>query len=152
MIALTALYGRPFGRLAPEDLIGVAQSMQRAGDLSLALEAVELALAGGAGPEALRVRAGIAKQRGDRVRALADYEACARRVDDPRVRLELAKLYEHHARAPARALAQVARGTGESSDREQHRRRRLERKVERLLDHQVTSLASTSLASPSRVG
>ena len=41
----------------------------------------------------------------------------------------LAKLYEHHAKDAARALALVEAGTGESEDRRAHRAARLARKV-----------------------
>ena len=90
------------------------------------MRAAVLLLAGAAG---VRARAEISKARGDKARALADFEARAAAVDDPSVRLELAKLYEHHAKDAARALAVVLEGTGEKEDRIAHRAARLARKV-----------------------
>jgi hypothetical protein len=47
------------------------------------------------------------------------------------VRLELAKLYEHHVRSPLLALEVLAGGTGEGPEAEALRRARLERKSRR---------------------
>jgi hypothetical protein len=80
----------------------------------------------------LRARAEIAKARGDKARALLDFEELARSVDDPGVRLELAKLYEHHVKDAARALAVASEGTSEPVERSTRRVSRLERKVGRL--------------------
>jgi hypothetical protein len=146
MAALAGLYGEPLAaqsRLAAEDLAGVAKTLRRAGALDRAMEAAEVAVercaadAGGSGGDAaagalpLRVRADVAKARGDRVRALEDFEALAAVVDDPSVRLELAKLYEHWVRSPARALAWAEQGTGESPERAARRASRLARKAAR---------------------
>ena len=60
-----------------------------------------------AGDAGVRARAEIAKARGDKARALADFEALAASVDDASVRLELAKLYEHHAKDAARWLQSI---------------------------------------------
>jgi len=62
--------------------------------LDRAIAAAETAVERGGTPMALRARADIAKARGDRARALADFETLAAAVDDAGVRLELAKLYE----------------------------------------------------------
>jgi len=136
MAALVGLYGEPAvpGLPAPTalsagDLAGIAQTLRRAGALDQAGAMADLAVGRGPSPEALRARAEIAKARGDRQRALSDFEALAASVDDPRVRLELAKLYEHWARSPARALEWAARGTGETTERAQRRVERLERKA-----------------------
>ncbi len=59
----------------------------------------------------------------------APCEALARDVDDPAVRLELAKLYEHHVKAPDKALELLERGTGERAEDAERRRVRLERKA-----------------------
>jgi uncharacterized protein len=99
--------------------------------MELAFDIAERAIAAGARNEGTRARAEIAKARGDKARALADFEALAESVDDPKVRLELAKLYEHHAKDAARALAIVEHGTGEAEDRRAHRAARLESKVAR---------------------
>jgi hypothetical protein len=83
-------------------------------------------------PASLRARADIAKARGDRQRALSDFESLAAAVDDASVRLELAKLYEHWVRQPDRALAWVERGTGEPPERARRRAERLTRKADRI--------------------
>jgi uncharacterized protein YprB with RNaseH-like and TPR domain len=133
MAALVGLYGEPLsGGLAADDLAGIACTLRRAGALEHALAAAEAAVErGGATPGPLRARAHIAKARGDRARALADFEQLACAVDDAAVRLELAKLYEHWVKSPARALEWAARGTGESPERAQRRADRLARKAER---------------------
>jgi uncharacterized protein YprB with RNaseH-like and TPR domain len=133
MAALVGLYGEPLSSgLAPGDLAGVAATLRRAGALDEALAAADAAVErGGAAPEALRARADVAKARGDRARALADFEQLAVAVDDPAVRLELAKLYEHWVKSPAQALAWTALGTGESADCAKRRAERLARKAER---------------------
>jgi len=129
LVALLGLYGEPLSQLHPDDLGDVARLLKNAGQLDRAGEVVARALAQGAGVEALRVRALLAKALGDKRQALADFEALAALIDDGDVRLELAKLYEHHLREPARALAMVERGTAEDSAARCHRRARLERKL-----------------------
>jgi len=49
-------------------------------------------------------------------------------VDDDTLRLELAKLYEHHAKAPLAALRLVRLGTRESREKAAKREQRLLRK------------------------
>ena len=112
MAALVGLYGEPLEgtQLHAEDLVGVARTLKRAGLDDRAYAVADEALARGAGEAGVRARAEIAKARGDKARALADFEALAATVDDPTVRLELAKLYEHHAKDAARALALVECG------------------------------------------
>jgi uncharacterized protein YprB with RNaseH-like and TPR domain len=130
MVALLGLYGAPLeSGLVADDLAGVARTLRRAGALDRAGEFAQAAVEREETDETLRVRAHIAKARGDRARALADFEAHASKVDDPSVRLELAKLYEHWLRAPDRALRCVERGTGESPDRARARSDRLTRKA-----------------------
>ena len=135
MAALVGVYGEPLdaSTLAPGDLVGVARTLARAGQREQAFEVASRAVEAGDGDRAhaLRARAEISKARGDRARAMADFEALAATVDDPAVRLELAKLYEHYVKAPDRALAVAQRGTGETPERESKRHRRLETKVER---------------------
>ncbi len=151
MVALVGLYGESLpvqSRLSPEDLAGLARTLRRAGALDRAMEAVEVAVdrsAGVAIQKPLRARADIAKARGDRARALADFEALAAAADDPSVRLELAKLFEHWVGAPVQALEWAARGTGETPERVEKRTRRLVRKVE-----QGTRQRSLTLRSPRR--
>jgi hypothetical protein len=135
MAALVGLYGEPPGgsSLDASDLVGVARTLARAGRTDDAYEVASRAVEAGAKGrcDALRVRAEISKARGDRERALADFELLAADMDDARVHLELAKLYEHFVKAPDLALAVAERGTGEVPEQEQKRKRRLTRKVER---------------------
>jgi hypothetical protein len=122
--------------------------MRRAGALDRAMEAAEAAVdrqEGDTPPSALRARAEIAKARGDRARALADFEALAAAVDDPAVRLELAKIHEHWTGSPARALEWAARGTGERPENAEKRVRRLARKAERVAREAQQALAELSL-------
>ena len=80
MAALVGLYGEPMHRaLAAGDLVGVARTLHRAGALDRAQLAAQAAVEQHAAPESLRARADIAKARGDRARALADFEALGRR-------------------------------------------------------------------------
>jgi hypothetical protein len=133
MVALVALYGEPLATtsLSAGDLVGVAQTLFRAGEKARAFEIAHLAVDAGAGDVGLLARGRIANKNGNRALALADFEAVARKVDDPRVRLELTKLYEHYAKDPARALDVARRGTGERADRAERRARRLGLKIER---------------------
>jgi uncharacterized protein YprB with RNaseH-like and TPR domain len=131
MAALVALYGEPLVGLGAVDWAGVARTVRRAGALELAGAIADRAVLAGGGPEAVRARGEIAKARGDKARALADFESLVATVDDPSLRLELAKLYEHHAKAPLAALELVLRGTGESPEALRRRRARLERKRDR---------------------
>lgn len=137
MVALVGLYGeRLSSTYAPShldgaDLAGVARTLRQAGALELAAELADAAVVRGGGPEARRARGDIAKARGDKARALADYEILAAEVDDPTVRLALCKLYEHHVRSFAAALALVEQGTGEEGEAALRRRRRLVRKMEK---------------------
>jgi uncharacterized protein len=129
MAALVALYGEPFELLHERDLVGLARTFKRARAFDEAERAATVALARGAGPEARRAHGEIAKARGDRAQALVHFEAFAAEVDDPAVRLELAKLYEHHVRAPISALGWLEQGTGEASEQTERRRSRLEGKI-----------------------
>ena len=140
MASLVGLYGEPLEgtQLDPEDLVGVARTLKRARAVDEAWETVQKAVEAGAGEASLRARAELAKARGDRARALADFEALSVGVDDPRVRLELAKLYEHFVRDHARALALLDQGTGEDDVAMARRRARLEAKRERARGVQAT--------------
>ena len=113
--------------------VGIAlfEALRRAGALAEAELAVETALERGAGPAALRTRGEIAKARGDRARALADFEELSRELDSPTLRLELAKLYEHFVKEPLKALEVALAGTGESPAESARRVARLERKAGR---------------------
>jgi len=134
MAALVSLYGEPLegSQLEAGDLVGVARTLKRAGSAELAYEVADTAVARGAGHDATRARAEIAKARGDKARALADFETLLdSSVDDPKVRLELAKLYEHHAKDASRALAIMEAGTGEAEGPRSKREARLRKKMEK---------------------
>jgi hypothetical protein len=131
MVALVGLYGQRLPPLAAEDLAGLARTLKRAGATLHAERAADAACAQGGGIEALRVRAELAKARGDCSSAVRDFELLCEEADDPAGRLELAKLYEHKMRRPARALDWVVRGTGEDCSAHARRRERLERKIRR---------------------
>lgn len=131
MAALVGLYGEPMDLLVPEDLVGLSRTLRRAGDLQLAEQVADVAFERGGGVGARRARGEIAKVRGDRARALVEFEAAALELDDPALRLELAKLYEHFVKEPVRALSWVRAGTGETDLALARRRARLERKAEK---------------------
>ncbi len=131
MAALVGLYGEPLETLHDQDLLGLARTLKRARALEQAEEVASTALRRGVGPAALELRGRIAKARGDRAKALGDFEELAEEVDDDAVRLELAKLYEHYVKEPLRALELVKQGTGEPEEATAKRRSRLERKIER---------------------
>jgi uncharacterized protein YprB with RNaseH-like and TPR domain len=148
MAALLGLYGEPFHtELAVEDVVGVARTLRRAGALDRAIAAADAAVERAPIREALRARAEIAKARGERARALADFETLATTVDDASVRLELAKLYEHWMREPVRALEWAARGTGEAPERARKRSERLVRKADRA-EHRQGTLAGARVKPP----
>jgi uncharacterized protein YprB with RNaseH-like and TPR domain len=132
MASLVGVYGAPLhDGLAAEDLVGVARTMRRAGALDRASAVADAAVERSSNPESLRARAEIAKARGERDRALGDFEAVAAMVDDPSARLELAKICEHALRSPDRALAWAERGTSETPERARKRVERLTEKVRR---------------------
>jgi len=131
MGALVALYGEPLPALDAQDLLGLAHAFKRAGALSEAMDATETALGGGAGAQALHLRAQIHAARGDRLAALGDLESADAELDDPKLRLQLAKLYEHVIKRPDKALALLERGLSESELAIDKRRQRLLRKLQR---------------------
>jgi hypothetical protein len=133
MAALVGLYGEPMreSRLRGDDLAGVARTLHRARS-DEALDVAHLAVERGGGPDSIRARADIAKARGERDLALADYQAL--KDDDDHgahARLELAKLFEHHTKTPHHALAVLEKGVAEKEGSLRKRRARLERKLER---------------------
>jgi uncharacterized protein YprB with RNaseH-like and TPR domain len=139
MAALVGVYGEPLearaaglreeSSLRPADLVGVAQTLRRAGDSERAFAAATLAKEWGAGPASLRARAEIARTSGDRDQALADLEELLSGDADEQLardaRLALAKLYEHHVKEPARALSLLDQGVAEDEPAQSRRRRRL---------------------------
>lgn len=143
MFALVGLYGEPLehgvteGALDPSDISAAAQVARRGGDLDRAGAFARASVDRGAGAVGHRALADVAKARGDKALALAEYERAlelAREAPDELagvaegLRLELAKLYEHHARSYERAIAVVAEGTAEQPAR---RAARLERLVKK---------------------
>jgi hypothetical protein len=131
MAALVGLYGEPLDLLVPTDLVGLGQTLARAGETVQALQVAEQAHRRGAGSDARRLAARLHKARGDRSRALLEFEQLAREVNDPAVRLELAKLYEHHVKDHQAALRAVEQGTSETMSQLERRKARLERKLRR---------------------
>jgi uncharacterized protein YprB with RNaseH-like and TPR domain len=129
MAALVALYGERLPAIDDRDLVGLARTYWRAKAFDDAEAAAACAMERGVGPRALRVRALVAKARGDRARALRFFEQLAQEADDASVRLELVKLYEHYVKEPRRALSLLAEGTAESETEVAKRRSRLERKA-----------------------
>jgi uncharacterized protein YprB with RNaseH-like and TPR domain len=130
MVALVGLYGEPIERLHDDDLAWLAETFRRAKALDYASEVADRAVTrtGGA-VDARRIASRVARARGDRHRALRELEAIAEDIDDPGVRLELVKLYEHHVKEPLKALAVLDQGTGESEEAEGRRRLRLHKKL-----------------------
>jgi uncharacterized protein YprB with RNaseH-like and TPR domain len=129
MVALVALYGQRTPALVAEDMAGLARTLQRAGATDHAERVADIACERGGGVEAYRVRAELAKSRGDCMSAVRDFEHLCQAADDPSGRLELAKLYEHKLREPARALRWLSLGTSEDFSAHERRIRRLERKM-----------------------
>jgi uncharacterized protein YprB with RNaseH-like and TPR domain len=131
MVGLVGLYGQRTPELAGQDLAGLARTLKRAGAVHHAERVADMACASGGGVEAYRVRAELAKSRGDSSSAVQDFERLCQEADDPRGRLELAKLYEHKLRQPAHALRWLELGTNENFMEQEKRRERLERKLRR---------------------
>ncbi|MFZ5897317.1 MAG: ribonuclease H-like domain-containing protein [Myxococcota bacterium] len=130
MAALVGLYGEPIDLLPTTDLLGLSRTLRRAGALDEAARVADAAVERGGGAGARRMRGEIAKARGDRALALREFESALSDLDDPALRLELAKLYEHYMKAPGFALTLLAQGTSEDEDQHARRRARLERKIQ----------------------
>lgn len=159
MAALVGLYGEPLGgsQLHADDLVGVARTLKRAGKIDDAFEVASAAIDRGAGAESFRARGEIAKARGDRAQALADFERLASSVDDGKARLELVKLYEHYVKEPARALEVLQQGTSEGPEMVAKRHARLSRKAARATQTQLPGLSLLALdaalgARPAQMG
>ena len=137
MAALFGLYGEPLDRTTMEasEIAAAARTMKRAGAHDEAKSAADLAVTRALAmdrpnlEEPLKARAEIAKARKDRAQALADYTQLAESVDDPAVRLELAKLYEHFVKDVPKALELVMAGTAEEDVAHAKRALRLTRKL-----------------------
>lgn len=129
LASLLGLYGAPLGSMHAADLVGVSRTLRRSRDYEAASAIAEAAVSEGGGAEALVERAEVLRARGERDRAILDLEAALTQVDDREARLSLAKLFEHHARAPEAALALLAQPTNEGDEAHRHRVARLEKKV-----------------------
>jgi uncharacterized protein len=129
MVALLGVYGEPLTHLQHDDWLGVAHAYRRSRELGGALDVVERLMREQPSVDALDLRARLHKARGDRAKALADFERLARDVPDPGVMLELTKLYEHHQKDFAQALHALEQGTGETDDQLERRRARLQKKA-----------------------
>lgn len=128
--------GRELPALGGRDLVGIARTLRRAGDLSRARRAADCAVDASEGDVDLevlarRTRGGIAKGARDTETALLDFGVLSDSHDDRDARLELAKLYEHRLRDPHRALQTTLAGTSESPEEAARRRARLEKKADR---------------------
>ncbi|MBK8940845.1 MAG: ribonuclease H-like domain-containing protein [Polyangiaceae bacterium] len=142
MFALVSLYSEPLDAwgesLDAADLSAASSVLRRAKDLDRALAFAEVGVERGAGAAGRRALAEVKKARGDKAAALLDYERALEELGDAgdeaglghAVRLELAKLYEHHARAFDKALAALALGTTEAPERHDARVTRVSRKLE----------------------
>jgi hypothetical protein len=128
---LLGLYGKPDPALDCRDIIGLARTYKRAKALPEAKRAADAAVARTGDPRARTLRGDIHRTLGNSLEALADWERANEAIDDPDLRLRLAKLYEHFCKEPARALEMVERGVGETADAEERRRARLQRKLAR---------------------
>ena len=153
MLALVGLYGEPQyfvegELLSASDVAAASAVVRRAGDFDRAHALASSSIERGAGARGYRARGDIEKARGDKGRALSDYEsaiaalavlpikgsavaATEQSVEQRSLHLELAKLYEHHTRAYDKALEIVARGTLEVREKSAVRAQRLVRKRER---------------------
>jgi uncharacterized protein len=123
--------------LGGRDLVGIARTLRRAGDLVRARRAADRAVSISTDDNDLEriarhTRGGIAKGTRDTETALLDFGVLSRAHDDPAARLELAKLYEHKVKDPVLALQATLAGTTESEEGTAKRRARLERKAARL--------------------
>ena len=131
MLALVGLYGEPLDLLDLRDLPSLGHSFLRGKDVDRAAIVAERAKELGVGADALRLSARVAKARGDKHKALLEFEELSKEVSDAQVRLELSKLYEHVVKDHRKALEVTLQGTGESDEALAHRRARLERKLNR---------------------
>lgn len=130
MVALLGVYGAASLALPAVDLAGAASTLARASALTEALMLADRGLSlvqeSEEGWRQLSlVRAEIRKALGDKSGAVADYEAA---IEEPKARLELAKLYEHYLKDHERAWALVQRGTSEAPAASAKRAQRLEKK------------------------
>jgi uncharacterized protein len=115
LAALVGLYGAPIGSMQAADLVGISRTLRRARRADVAGPVVEAAVATGGGASALAERAEVLRARGERDEAIRDLQAVLASVDDKQARLVLAKLFEHHARAPAAALASLQASSADAT-------------------------------------
>jgi DNA polymerase III epsilon subunit-like protein len=129
MAALLNLYGQPLPRLPAADLVSLARTLLRARSLDRAAVLLGHALHAGAGLDALCVRAELSRARGDHGGRAEDLEQAHDGLGDPKIRLELCKLYEHKLRRHERALQLLQLGLPEPEERSQRREQRLLKKL-----------------------
>ena len=126
MAALVGLYGEPLEgtQLAADDLVGVARTLKRAGsDRSRVRRRRRARSSAAPATTSLRARAEIARRAATRRARSPTSRRSPADVDDPRVRLELAKLYEHYVEGRrARARDRRARDGRETTRRAEARR------------------------------
>jgi len=120
--------------LGGRDMVGIARTLRRAGDMPRARRAADVAVEASVDDDDLarlarKTRGAIAKGAKDTETAVGDFGVLADSHDDKEARLELAKLYEHRLRDPHRALEQALAGTAEPEEAAARRRARLERKA-----------------------
>ncbi len=135
MVALVGLYGRPLGQslLHGKELVAAARAAKKAGNTTQA--GAVLAVAEGRGIDDSFARdfhlekAALYKHEGSWADAATSYEEARAWLDDDRVRLELAKVYEHRLRDAKAALTVAEQGTGEVFERATKRKQRLTKKL-----------------------
>lgn len=136
MVGLVALYGRPPAEslLQGKELVSAARTAKKAKATEREKEVLEVAQKRGLDSSFARdfhlARAAVLK--GDEAWAAAatSLEEARTWLDDDRVRLELAKVYEHRLRDAKAALGLAELGTGEGGAGEGKRKARLARKVD----------------------
>ncbi|MEM9691311.1 MAG: ribonuclease H-like domain-containing protein [Myxococcota bacterium] len=129
LVALLGVYGSE-NRIEVCDWPSVARNLGRVGQPLRAAELARRAVESSGEVDALRAQGEIAKRGRQFDLALRSFEAVADRgQDDPWLRLELAKLYEHRRRDPAAALRWVERGVAGSVREVERRKARLLRKL-----------------------
>ncbi len=128
---LLGLYSKSEALLADSDVIGLARTFKRARALPDAKHAADLAVKATGDPLALKLRGEVHKVLGDRLAALADWELANEQIDDPDLRLRLAKLYEHFCGRPSDALTLLERGTPERASDHERRVARLRRRIQK---------------------
>jgi hypothetical protein len=132
MGALVNLYGQALPRLPADDLVAMARTLLRSRAHDRARVLLGHAVQAGAGAAAWRVRADLHRAHGEHEQRAVELERVHEQGDDPKLRLELAKLYEHKLRLHRRALELLRLGLAESAEQSARREQRLLRKLEKV--------------------